>query len=176
MRNTQCITKCYLGYLCYSHEVEKTERLRYSKVKKVKRKWPHVTRICVLHKVVWFLFFLGFSQDINFYPFGRNWEWEGLPWNNWYSEVKPNILKRAIPRILLFSQCTSFFFILCPYLFLSRSFLFSLIFSEFGQSALTVWEHNLRMRGFSFSPSFSSFTVANALAILNALTHWKTLK
>ena len=28
MRNTQCITKCYLGYLCYSHEVEKTERLR----------------------------------------------------------------------------------------------------------------------------------------------------
>ncbi len=28
MRNTQCITKCYLGYLCYSHEVEKTEILR----------------------------------------------------------------------------------------------------------------------------------------------------
>ena len=31
MRNTQCITKCYLGYLCYSHEVEKTERLRVCK-------------------------------------------------------------------------------------------------------------------------------------------------
>ncbi len=40
--------------------------------KKVKRKRPHVTRICVLHKVVYLLFFLGFSQDINFYPFGRN--------------------------------------------------------------------------------------------------------
>ena len=84
MRNTQCITKCYLGYLCYSHEVEKTERLRYSKVKISIRKRPHVTRICVLHKVVDFLFFLGFSQDINFCPFGRNWGWEGLPWNSWY--------------------------------------------------------------------------------------------
>ena len=84
MRNTQSITKCYLGCLCYSHEVEKTERLRYSKVKISIRKRPHVTRDCVLHKVVWFLFFLGFSQDINFYPFGRNWEWEGLPWNSRY--------------------------------------------------------------------------------------------
>ena len=36
------------------------------------KKRPHVTRICVLHKVVYFLFFLRFSQDINFYPFGRN--------------------------------------------------------------------------------------------------------
>ena len=73
MRNTQCITKCYLGYLCYSHEVEKTERLRYSKVKISIRKRPHVTRNCVLHKVVDFLFFLGFSQDINFYPFEDMW-------------------------------------------------------------------------------------------------------
>ena len=72
MRNTQCIQNVSLGYLCYSHEVEKTERLRYSKVKISIRKRPHVTRNCVLHKVVDFLFFLGFSQDINFYPFGRN--------------------------------------------------------------------------------------------------------
>ena len=28
MRNTQCIQNVSLGYLCYSHEVEKTERLR----------------------------------------------------------------------------------------------------------------------------------------------------
>ena len=126
MRNTQSSTKSYLGYLCYSHEVEKTERLRYSKVKISIRKRPHVTRICVLHKVVWFLFFLGFSQDINFYHFGRNWEWEGLPWNIYYYEVKPNILKRAIPRILLFSQYFSFslnsartFFLLAISFFLS---------------------------------------------------------
>ena len=79
MRNTQCITKCYLGYLCYSHEVEKTERLRYSKVKISIRKRPHVTRICVLHKVVDFLFFLGFSQDINFYPFGEIDNARGYP-------------------------------------------------------------------------------------------------
>ena len=58
MRNTQCITKCYLDYLCYSHEVEKTERLRVCKVKKSKKR-PHVTRICVLHKVVDFAIFLG---------------------------------------------------------------------------------------------------------------------
>ena len=83
MRNTQCIQNVSLGYLCYSHEVEKTERLRFCKVKISIRKRPHVTRICVLHKVVDFLFFLGFSQDINFYPFGRNWGWEGLPWNNY---------------------------------------------------------------------------------------------
>ncbi len=59
MRNTQCITKCYLGYLCYSHEVEKTERRKVLQGKKVKRKRPHVTRNCVLHKVVYFTIFLG---------------------------------------------------------------------------------------------------------------------
>ena len=37
------------------------------------KKRPHVTRNCVLHKVVYFLFFLGFSQDINFYPFEDMW-------------------------------------------------------------------------------------------------------
>ena len=73
MRNTQCIQNVSLGYLCYSHEVEKTERLRYSKVKISIRKRPHVTRNCVLHKVVDFLFFLGFSQDITFYPFEDMW-------------------------------------------------------------------------------------------------------
>ena len=41
--------------------------------KKVKRKRPHVTRNWVLHKVVDFLFFLGFSQDITFYPFEDMW-------------------------------------------------------------------------------------------------------
>ena len=81
-------------------------------------------------------------------------------------------------KILHSLNLSKYFFLnqFCPFLFLSRSFLFSLIFSEFGQSALTVWELNLSMRGFSFSPSFSSFTVASALANLNALTKGKCLK
>lgn len=81
-------------------------------------------------------------------------------------------------KILHSLNLSKYFFLnqFCPYLFLSRSFLFSLIISEFGQSALTVWELNLSMRGFSFSPSFSSFTGASALANLNALTNGKMLE
>ena len=52
MKDICIITKCYLRFLCYSHEVEKTERRKVLQGKKVKRKRPHVTRNCVLHKVV----------------------------------------------------------------------------------------------------------------------------
>lgn len=71
-----------------------------------------------------------------------------------------------------------FFFFpqLCPYLFPSRSILFSLIISESVQSALAVWECNRVCERFLLFLSFSSFTVASALANLNALTPWKVLK
>ena len=58
MRNTQSITKSYLGQSVNLTKWKKTERLRVCKVKKSKKR-PHVTRNCVLHKVVDFAIFLG---------------------------------------------------------------------------------------------------------------------
>ena len=64
-----------------------------------------------------------------------------------------------------------FFHQFCPYLSLSRSFLFSLIISEFGQSALTVWELNLRLRVSHFFSLFPSLiTVIGALEIHKLIT------
>ena len=71
-----------------------------------------------------------------------------------------------------------FFFFpqLCPYLFPSRSILFSLIISESGQSALAVWECNRVCERFLLFFSLSPFRFASALANLNALTNGKCLK
>ena len=167
MRNTQCIQNVSLGCLCYSHEVEKTERLRVCKVKISIRKRPHVTRNCVLHKVVWFLFFLGFSQDITFYPLEDMWGYPEITMRRGkvpYSQKGKILHSLNLSKYFFFSQ-------FCPYLFLSRSFLFSLIFSEFGQSALTVWELNLRLRVSHFFSLFPSLiTVIGALEIHKLIT------
>ena len=90
---------------------------------------------------------------------------------SFYYEVKPNILKRAIPRILLFSQYFSFSLISARiFFFLALSFFLSL--SQSPCRVLWHYENAIEYARFSlFLLLFPRSRVASALANLNALKH-----
>ena len=118
------------------------------------KKRPYVTRMCVLHKVVDFAIFLG-SLRISIFTLLEEIENErGYPEINEYYEVKPNILKRAIPRILLFSQYFSFSLNSARiFFFLALSFFLS--FSQSPCRVLWQYENKLGIARFSlFLPLF----------------------
>ena len=78
MRNTQCITKCYLGYLCYSHEVEKTERLRSQQGKnKYKKTTSCNTDLCVTQGRL-ILIFSWVLSGYQFLPFWKKLRMRGV--------------------------------------------------------------------------------------------------
>ncbi len=60
MRNTKRIQDVRLSYLCYSHEVKNKETEVIARGKRRKKR-PYVTRMCVLHKVIFLILSWVFS-------------------------------------------------------------------------------------------------------------------
>ena len=121
-------------------------------------------------------YFSWILSGYQFLPFWKKLRMRGVTLKYGYYEVKPNILKRAIPRILLFSQYFSFSLISARTFFLlALSFFLSL--SQSPCRVLWQYENAIEYARDSFFFSlFPRSRVASALANLNALTNGKMLE
>ena len=78
MRNTQCIQNVSLGYLCYSHEVEKTERRKGLQGKKSQKKTTSCnTDLCVTQGRL-ILIFSWVLSGYQFLPFWKKLRMRGV--------------------------------------------------------------------------------------------------